>query len=214
MPKEVLKEIASALANLHNSNRIVDLVEQAVSQKIPVNIILEEGLRKGLDEVGRKYEGEEYFLSDLLFAASLMQDATRTLKPRIDAEGHRSIGTMILGTVRGDIHDIGKNVFKMLSEGSGFAVIDLGVDVDPEAFVGKVKDTNANILAASALLTTATTEMRTLITALVEAGLRDSEKVIIGGNAVTKKFGEEIGADAAALDAVEGVGICKGWLRK
>ena len=213
MRDELLAEISDAFANLKDSPIIVVLIEKAISEKIPANVILEKGLRKGLDEIGRKYADGIYFLADLLFAGSLMQDATKTLQPYITTEGAHRIGTLVLGTVRGDIHDIGKNVFKMVCEASGFAVLDLGVDVDPETFVDKLKETNGYILAMSALLTTTIGEMKTVITALVQAGLRENVKTIIGGNAVTKEFGKEIGVDAAALDAIEGVEICKEWFR-
>jgi len=214
MKETLLGEIARVLSNLQDSGRVVELVGKAVSQGIPANTILEEGLRKGLEEVGRKYEQGEYFLSDLLYAASLMQDSAKVLEPIIKAETGGEVSTIVLGTVRGDIHDIGKNVFRMLCEASGFQVIDLGVDIDPETFVDKLKETGVEILAMSALLTTTIGEMKTVIEALAYAKLRHRVKVIIGGNAVTKRFGEEIGADGAALDAVEGVELCKKWVRK
>jgi len=211
---DILKSIATAMGKLKDSGRIKELVGKAVSQGIPAVKIVESGLRRGLDLVGQKYEAGEYFLSELLFAGLMMNDALEILKPYLKLEKTEKKGTIVLGTVRGDIHDIGKNVFKMLAQAAGFDVHDLEVDVEPDAFVNKLKETSAEILGMSALLTTTRGEMKIVMDKLNETGMRDNVRVLLGGNAVTKRFAEEIGADAAALDAVEGVKICREWMGK
>lgn len=187
-------------------------MNDALSQGVPVTKIIEEGIRRGLDCVGRRYENGEYFLSELLYATSVVNDAFETLKPELRSEDVKKKGTIVLGTVRGDLHDIGKNIFKMLAETSGFTVYDLGVDVEPEAFTRKLKETGAQVLGLSALLTTTMSEMKNTVYMLAQEGVRNKVKVILGGNAVTKAYAEEIGADAAALDAVEGLKICEEWV--
>ena len=212
MNTNLLDNIAATLSELEDSGKIKKLVNEALSQRIPVMEIVEKGLRKGLESVGKKYEASEYFLSELLFAATLMNDALEILEPRLKHEKIEKKGVIILGTVRGDIHDIGKNIFKMFAQATGFEVHDLGVDVEPENFVEKLKETNAEILGLSAILTTTRWEMKTIIDQLNRAGIRNKVKVLIGGNAVTKDFAREIAADEAALDAVEGIEICKKWV--
>jgi len=211
---ELLNNIAITISNLENSEKIKNLIKEAISKKIPIIKIIEEGLRKGLDIVGKKYENNEYFLSELLYAATLMNDALEILEPLLKTEKIKSKGVIVLGTVRGDIHDIGKNIFKMYAQATGFEVYDLGVDVEPEKFIEKIKETKAQILGLSALLTTTILEMKTVIEKLKEEGVRDKVKVLIGGNAVTKEFAKEIGADAAALNAIEGIEICKKWVEE
>jgi len=212
MYSDLLGQISSSLCDLHETSRIKKLVNDALSQGVPVTKIIEEGIRRGLDCVGRKYENSEYFLSELLYATSLVNDAFELLKPKLASEDVKKKGAIVLGTVKGDLHDIGKNIFKMLAEASDFAVYDLGVDVEPEAFIRKLKETGAPILGLSALLTTTTSEMKSVIDMLIEEGVRSKMKVILGGNAVTKEFAREIGADAAAFDAVEGLKICEEWV--
>jgi len=197
---------------LENSGRIKNLVSEALAKQIPPTEIVAKGLRKGLEEVGNQYEEGKYFLSELLFSASLMKDAMALLKPYIEKEGLEKEGMIVLATVKGDIHDIGKNIFGLFAQASGFEVHDLGVDVDHSDLIHKVKEIRPDILALSALLTTTRHQMKVAIDLLVEENMRDSVKVLVGGNAVTKEFGAEIGADAAALDAVEGVEICKRWM--
>jgi len=214
MSNNLLENIATTLAELKNSRKIKELINEALGQGIPVAEIVEKGLRKGLDSVGKKYEAREYFLSELLFAASLMNDALEILEPHFKLEKIEKKGTIVLGTVRGDIHDIGKNIFKMFAQATGFQVHDLGVDVEPETFVKKLKETIAEILGLSSLLTTTRLEMKTIIDQLNQTGIRNKVKVLIGGNAVTKDFARQIAADEAALDAVEGIEICKKWVMK
>jgi len=210
--KDILDKIAHNFANLENSNQISKLVNEALEEQIPVFEILEKGLRKGLGEVGRKFEAKQYFLAELLYATSIMEEVVTILRPRLKSETIKKEGLIVLGTVRGDIHDIGKNIFKMLAEAVGFEIHDLGVDVEPEKFIEMVKEKKPNVLGLSALLTTTIPEMRIVIEELKKAGLRDKVKVLLGGNAVTEEFRKEIGADAAVDDAVKGVELCKEWM--
>lgn len=212
MYSDLLGQISSSLCDLHETSRIKKLVNDALSQGVPVTKIIEEGIRRGLDCVGRRYEHNEYFLSELLYATSIMKDVFELLEPRLKSEDVKKKGAIVLGTVKGDLHDIGKNIFKMLAEASDFIVYDLGVDVEPEAFVQKLRETAAPILGLSALLTTTTSEMKNTVDMLIQEDIRSKVKVILGGNAVTKEFAREIGADAAALDAVEGLKICEEWV--
>ncbi len=210
---DILIKIAQSLADL-DGNNLTKYVNDALEKKIAVIDILEQGLKRGLADVGQRFEDKEYFLSELLFGASIMEDAMKILGPHLQGESLEKKGKIVLGTVRGDIHDIGKNIFKMFAEGSGFEVYDLGVDVDPTAFVQTVADEKPDVLGLSALLTTTIQEMKTVIDELKRAGIRDGVKVLLGGNAVTEEFGREAGADAIAIDAVEGVNACKGWVEK
>lgn len=210
--ENILSKISSAIDSLDGLERVQELVRKALSRSIPVSDIVEKGLRKGLEQVGAKYEASEYFLAELLFAASIMDGAMQILRPELERQAIQKKGTISLGTVLGDIHDIGKNIFKMLAEGAGFEVNDLGVDVNPETFVGKSRDNGSNIVALSCLLTTGLPEIKNTISLLAEAKMRNQAKVLIGGNAVTKDYAKEADADAAALDAVEGVNLCKSWM--
>lgn len=210
--EDLLAKIYQSLSSLENPEKIKNLVNEAIRQKIPLTHIIEKGLRRGLEEVGKRYEAGEYFLSELLYSASLMNEAMQVLETHLKGIEFKKKGAIVLGTVKGDIHDIGKNIFKMFAQASGFEVYDLGVDVDEQKFIEKLKETKAEILALSALLTTTRNEMKVVIDVLIQRGIRNNIKVLIGGNAVDKKFAEEIGADAAARDAVEGVEICKEWI--
>jgi 5-methyltetrahydrofolate--homocysteine methyltransferase len=209
---DLLAEICQSLSNLENSDKITKLVNEALNQNVPITDIIERGLRKGLEEVGKRYESGEYFLSELLFSASLVNEVMLILEPHLKEVKPKKLGSIVLGTVKGDIHDIGKNIFKMFAQASGFEVYDLGVDVDVQKFIEKLEQTEAEILALSALLTTTRNYMKVVIDAIIQKGMRKNLKILLGGNAVDKKFAEEIGADAAAIDAIEGIEICKRWI--
>ena len=211
---DVLESIAQAIAKLDSSDHAKALVTDALSQGLAPTEIAEKGIRQGLQIVGEKYEANEYFLSELLYAGSLVGELFELLKPSMKNLQLGRKEVIVLGTVRGDIHDLGKNIFKMLADSSGFDVHDLGVDVEPGAFLDEVNESRARVLGLSALLTTALVEMRGTLDAFRAAGVKGNLKVLLGGNAVKKEFGAEIGADATALDAVEGLEICKGWTRK
>jgi len=208
---EILQKIYECIVNL-DVGTIRRLVREALEVGIPAYKVFMEGMAKGMDIVGRKYEMNEYFLAELIMAAEVMKEGMVELTPFLKMEGKKHLGKVVIGTVLGDIHDIGKNIVKTLLISAGFEVYDLGVDVPAKEFVKKVKETNAEIVALSALLTTTMGEMRTVIEELKNAGLREKVKVIIGGAPITDEFAREIGADAAAKDAAHGVRICKNWI--
>lgn len=210
---DILDEISSTLSDLGGSEKIRALIEKASSQNISIPDIVEKGLRAGLQQVGAKYEAGEYFLAELLFAASILDEVMQFIKPKLDAEAIQKTGTILLGTVRGDMHDIGKNIFKMIAVAAGFEVDDLNVDVDPDVFVQESKRIGPEILGLSCLLTTALSEIKVVIDMLSESKIRGQVRVLIGGNAVTKEFAREVGADAAALNAIEGVDFCRGAVK-
>ena len=211
---DILDNIASAIGKLDSSENAKALVTDALSQGMSPTAITEKGIRRGLEIVGEKYEANEYFLSELLYAGSLVSELFDLLKPSMKNHQLERKGIIVLGTVKGDIHDLGKNIFKMLADSSGFEVHDLGVDIEPTSFVNEVKQAHPQVLGLSALLTTALEEMRNTLDELRTAGVKIDLRVLLGGNAVKKEFSAEIGADAAALDAVEGLEICKGWTKK
>lgn len=205
--EELLREISAALVNLDEG-----LVEELVARALeagcqPVDVV-EQGMRPGMEEVGRRFEGGEYFLSELIIAADIFQGVlNRRVLPLLPRES-KTLGRVVIGTVRGDIHDIGKNLVAAMLRVSGFEVIDLGVDVPPERFVEAVREYRPDIVGMSALLTTTMLEMRNVIDALRAAGLRDKVKIIVGGAPVTEEYAREIGADAYARNAVEAVRKC------
>jgi len=210
--EEILGRIRDAIVNLDIDN-IGRLCLEAIEAGIPAYDIVMLGMSKGMEIVGEKYERNEYFLAELIMAGEVMKEGMKVLEPYLRGSEMRKIGKVVIGTVRGDLHDIGKNIVATLLSAAGFEVIDLGVDVSPEKFVEAVKEHNPDIIGMSALLTTTMIEMENVIKALKEAGLRDRVKVIIGGAPITREFAEKIGADAAARDAVEGVNICKSWVK-
>ena len=205
----ILEKISSALGNLSSPKELQGLVDVALSQNIPISEVIEKGLRPGLQEVGAKYENGEFFLAELLFAASTIDQVMQVLRPKLSAQILSDKGTILLGTVRGDIHDIGKNIFKLMAEAAGFHVEDLGVDVEPERFEKETIRLKPNILGLSCLLTTGLPEINIVVERLNQAKIRNGLSVLVGGNAVTEQFAREAGADAAALDAVQGVEFCE-----
>ncbi len=168
-----------------------------------------EGLIAAMDEVGRRFECNEYFVPELLIAARAMKKSLELLTPRLAETGAEPMGRVVIGTVQGDLHDIGKNLVGMMCEGAGFDVYDLGKNIDPDAFVQAVKEHEPNILGMSALLTTTMRSMQHTIDALKEAGVRDQVKVMIGGAPVTKDFADAIGADGYASNAASAVELAK-----
>jgi methylmalonyl-CoA mutase cobalamin-binding domain/chain len=192
--------------------RVKDLVRKALESQIPPQDVLK-AMQKGMAIIGDKYEEGEYFLSELITGGEMMKTGLEELTPYLAVESMATAGTVVIGTVRGDLHDIGKNIVVTLLQSTGFKVHDIGIDVPPEAFVNKIRDVNADILAMSALLTTTMNEMGIVIGELAKAGLRNKVKVIGGGNSVTEEFGREIGADAATKDAMAGARICQKWMK-
>jgi len=162
-----------------------------------------------MDEAGRRFECQEYFVPELLLTSRAMKNAMELLRPLLAASGAEPVGRVVIGTVKGDLHDIGKNLVGSMLQGGGFEVIDLGSDVAPEKFVRAVEEHNAHFVCLSALLTVTMTVMKTTIDALRAAGLRDRVKVLVGGAPVTRQYAEEIGADGYGESAVEAVALAR-----
>ena len=184
-------------------------VNAALADGVPAETILKDGLIAAMAEVGRLFEENEYFVPEMLVAARAMQGGLAILKPRLAAGGTTPSGKVVVGTVKGDLHDIGKNLVAMMLEGSGFEIIDLGTDVSPEKFVKAVLEHKPQAIAMSALLTTTMPSMSNTIKALQEAGVRDQVKVMIGGAPVTDGFARQIGADGYSPDASSAVRLAK-----
>ena len=177
------------------------LVQQAIDEGIPAQKILEEGLISGMNIVGEKFKNNEVFVPEVLVAARAMNMGTNLLKPLLDAEGAKANGKVCFGTVKGDLHDIGKNLVKMMLEGKGIEVVDLGTDVSPEMFVNTAKEQQCQIICCSALLTTTMGVMEDVVKAAEAAGIRDQVKIMIGGAPITEAYAKQIGADAYTPDA-------------
>jgi len=168
--------------------------------------------QQGMAIVGELFENNEYFVGDLIFAGELLTKSIDILRPVISGADSKKIGSIVVGTVEGDLHDIGKNIFASMVEAAGFEVYDLGIDVTPSAFVDKVKEVKPQIVGMSGVLTLAIDSMKATVDALKEAGVRDNIKIIIGGNPVTEDACKQIGADAFTTNAAEGVKKCQGWV--
>jgi 5-methyltetrahydrofolate--homocysteine methyltransferase len=187
-----------------NAEKVKEGVQAALDAKINVSEILQEGLITAMAEVGARFESNEFFVPEMLIAARAMQEGLNLLKPLLIEQGVEPVGRVAIGTVKGDLHDIGKNLVAMMLEGAGFEVVDLGVDVSSEDFVSAVKD-GVNVVAMSALLTTTMVNIEATIKAIEEANVRDKVKVIIGGAPVTEAYAMKIGADGYAPDASSAV---------
>jgi 5-methyltetrahydrofolate--homocysteine methyltransferase len=201
----VLEELRQAVVD-GQAKVAVAKVNQALSEGTPPEVLLADGLMAAMAEVGRLFEEGEVFVPEMLVAARAMNATLAILKPLLGegGEGPGSAGTVAIGTVQGDLHDIGKNLVAMMLEGSGFEVVDLGTDVSPEAFTEAVRS-GANVVAMSALLTTTMTNMKAVVVAITAAGLRDRVTIVIGGAPITARYAEEIGADGYAPDASKAV---------
>ena len=175
-------------------------VQTALAEGSSASEILNKGLIAAMTEVGRLFEEGEYFVPEMLIAARAMQASVTILKPKLLEADIKPLGKVVIGTVKGDLHDIGKNLVAMMLEGAGFEIIDLGTDVPPEKFVAAIKEHDAGFIGMSALLTTTMPAMKTSIEALKEAGVRENVKVLIGGAPVTQNYADEIGADIYAPD--------------
>jgi 5-methyltetrahydrofolate--homocysteine methyltransferase len=185
------------------------LTAEALSDGIDPLQLVNRSLVPAMDEVGRRFENNEYFVPELLISARAMKAALELIRPLLIARGDKPLGRIAIGTVKGDLHDIGKNLVASLLEGGGFEVIDLGVNVSPERFIATVQEKDVTIVAMSALLTTTMPAMKTTIEALKQAGLRDRVKILIGGAPITQKYAEEIGADGYSENAVGAVALAK-----
>ena len=177
------------------------LVQQAIDEGVPAQEILEKGLLDGMNVIGEKFKNNEVFVPEVLIAARAMNQGVALLKPLLAEAGVKASGKVCIGTVQGDLHDIGKNLVKLMLEGKGLEVIDLGTDVAPETFVQTAIDQNCQIICCSALLTTTMSEMENVVKKATEAGIRDKVKIMIGGAPVTQAFCDQIGADYYTPDA-------------
>lgn len=192
--------IIDALLDL-DKQTVITIVRNALNDQVSAKDILNRGLIAGMDIVGERMEKEDMFIPEVLQAAQIMAAAVEILKPLLAEDSASANGRVVIGTVKGDLHDIGKNLVSMMIESAGLEVHDLGVDISPERFVEAIKNTDARILCMSALLTTTMPMMKRTIDVLSESGMRNKVKVMIGGAPVTQNFAREIGADAYAADA-------------
>ena len=205
---DILEKIASHLYS-GEDEQVAALVQKALDQGLEPGEILSGGLIAGMDEVGRDFKAGDLFVPEVLIAARAMHAGMGVLRPLLAESDVPSAGSCVIGTVQGDLHDIGKNLVKMMLEGAGFEMVDLGTDANAAAFVDAVREHQPRIVGMSALLTTTMVNMKATIDALTEAGLRDSVKVMVGGAPVTAAFAEEIGADAYAPDAASAVDVAR-----
>lgn len=194
-------EDISSVVQRGKRKEVAPLVEQALEQGCDPAEILNEGLISAMSVIGDKFSANEVFVPEMLMAARAMSAGTKVLKPYLSDAGAEPLGKAVIGTVQGDMHDIGKNLVRMMIEGKGFEVEDLGVDVPPEQFVDYIRGNDVDIVCLSSLLTTTMPNIGATIKAIEDAGLRDDVKIMIGGAPVTQTFADEVGADAYTVDA-------------
>lgn len=209
-----LKELTQTVGELEEE-KVIKMLEEFVASN-PTEEEANKAVaacQEGMAIVGDLFEKGEYFVGDLIFAGELLTGAIDILKPVIGGGDSQKTGTIVLGTVHGDLHDIGKNIFKSMAEAAGFEVHDIGIDQPVESFVNKVKEVKPDILGMSGVLTLALEAMKDTVDGLKEAGVRDDIKIVIGGNPVTKEACEHIGSDAFTTNAAEGVKICQAWVK-
>ena len=209
--KEILERLQNCIINL-----VIKCVQAACNDALAAGItpvkVVEYGLSKGMIQVGQRFEAGEFFLSELMMASEVMKEGMKILEPHIKSEAAKKSGKVVIGTVQGDLHDIGKNLVVTLLRAAGFEVIDLGVDVSAEDFVKSVRKEKPSILAMSALLTLTLPAMENVVKALEHSKLRKNVKVIIGGAPVTAQFGKKAKVDFAAENAIQGVNKCREWI--
>jgi 5-methyltetrahydrofolate--homocysteine methyltransferase len=206
------KTIENALIEFDES-KVLKLVQNALDQGVAAKEILNQGLIAGMDVVGEKMESEEMFIPEVLMAAKTMSSAVDILKPLLADGDITAMGKIVIGTVKGDLHDIGKNLVAMMLESAGFEVYNLGVDISPDKFVEEINEKNANLVCLSALLTTTMPMMKQTIDAVAESGLRDRVKIMVGGAPVTENYANTIGADGYAPDAGSATKLAKTLLQ-
>lgn len=204
----ILEEISEFLQKGKRKN-VKALIEQALEEGMDPKMILKEGLMSGMSIIGGKFKREEVFVPDVMMAARAMNVGLSILEPKLVEAGNEPIGRVVIGTVQGDLHDIGKNLTAMLLKGAGFEIYDMGVDVSAEAFLEKAEEVNADIIGLSALLSTTMSQMKEVIDLLKEKNLRDKYIVMIGGAPITNEFAEEIGADYYTPDAASAAEAAK-----
>jgi 5-methyltetrahydrofolate--homocysteine methyltransferase len=193
-------------------DKVESLVKEGLAEGTDPSVLLKEGLIKGMDVIGEQFENGDLFLPEMLAAAMTMKAGVEILKPHLAGGDSKAAGIVVIGTVQGDIHDIGKNLVAMMLEGAGFEVADVGIDVPPEDFVKAVEEKKPQVVGLSALLTNTMPAVKMTIDALQEAGLRDQVKIMIGGAPVTQEFADEVGADGYASDAAGAVNIARGFI--
>ena len=215
MSKEIFEKLTSSII-MGEPEATVEATQEALAAGIEPMDIIRQGLMPGMNVVGEKFSRGEYYLPDLIIAADGMRQAMELLEPELHARHQtlESAGTVVIGTVKGDIHEIGKSLVATMLSANGFKVIDLGVDVPTQKFVDKVKETGADMVGLSALLTTTMTVQREVIQALTVAGIRENVKVIVGGAPVTRGWAKDIGADGFAEDAMGAVAVAKQLMGK
>jgi corrinoid protein of di/trimethylamine methyltransferase len=205
---EEIKKLYDAVLN-GNFKIAKELTQQALDAGIDPQVLVQEQMIPAMDEVGRRYEANEYFVPELLISARAMKASLELIRPLLTAQGAEPAGRVAIGTVKGDLHDIGKNLVAAMLEGAGFEVIDLGVDVSPDKFIAAVNEKNAGVVAMSALLTTTMNSMKTTVEAIKAAGVRGKVKIMIGGAPVTQKYADEIGADGYSSNANSAVALAR-----
>lgn len=203
---EILKDIARTLEN-GDSTAVKELLRKALALDIPPETILNDGLVKGMEVVGKKFKENEIFIPEVLIASRAMKSAMNIIKPFLIEEGSQSKGKIVLGTVKGDLHDIGKNIVSIVLESEGYEIIDIGIDVPKEKFIDVLRKENPDILGMSALLTTTMSYMRDVIEAVRAEGFKKHIKIIVGGAPITQSFADEIGADSYAPEAISAVAL-------
>lgn len=205
---DMVQKIADSLYR-GQIDAVAELVQEAIDAGMAPDEVLNDALLFGMDKVGRDFKEGVLFVPEVMFAARSMQAGMAVLRPLLADSDVASSGKCVLGTVKGDLHDIGKNLVTMMLEGGGFEAIDLGIDLDPATFVDAVREHQPDLVGMSALLTTTMTQMQSTIEALEQAGLRDSVRIMVGGAPVTASFAEQIGADAYAPDAATAVELAR-----
>ena len=200
----ILNDIAASLL-VGDDKKIVEQVTQAIEEKVPTVEILDDGLIGGMNVVGRKFRDDEMYLPEVLLSARAMTAGVTLIKPLLIAEEVPSRGKVILGSVQGDLHDIGKNLVGIMLEGAGFDVLDLGIDVSPEKFIDAAVEEDASVIGVSSLLTTTMSKMKGVVDLVEERGLSGQLKVLVGGAPLTEEFAQSIGADSYAYDAANAV---------
>lgn len=210
MASDFIAQIRSSIID-GEPDKTIELIQEALSSSLEPMEIIDKGLMPGMNVVGEKFARGEYFLPNLVIAGTAMQNAMKLLEPELAARKQtlESSGTVVIGTVRGDIHEIGKSLVAIMLTANGFAVHDLGVNVSNETFIAKIKETEAELIGLSALITTTMTVQREIIEALIGAGIRQQVKVMVGGTPVTSEWAESIGADGYAEDAMSAVTLAK-----
>jgi 5-methyltetrahydrofolate--homocysteine methyltransferase len=213
--KEKMADFQSMIDTLieGDEKKLTSLAQSALDEGVSAKEILEKGLMTGMDIVGEKMESEDMFIPEVLRSAKSMKAVIDILKPLLAEGDVITVGKVVIGTVKGDLHDIGKNLVAMMLESAGFDVYNLGIDITSDKFVEEIKDKNADMLCLSALLTTTMPMMKTTIDALSKSGLRDKVKVMIGGAPVTQEFADQIGADGYAHDAGSATKLAKALLQ-